>query len=324
MPTPNSTFTEMVTTTLRNHPTEIADNVSTHNALYRYLKDRGQIKKLDGGYEIVRPLDYQNNSTYQRYAGFDTLNVGQSTVLTAAKYDWVQAAVHVTASGDELRKNSGKNQLINLVQSRVKNAMRTAANNMSIDLFSSGALTNQIGGLAAIITSDGTGTVGGINSSTYTFWANQFREISGTNTWTKSTIKGDMNAIWLSCIRGADAPNLVVSTNDFYAAYWESLQDLTRYNDISANTKPNVGFPALKYVTADVVQDVNSNFTATGEKMYFLNLDYLELVVHKDANWSQLDDKVPTNQDAVLIPIIFQGQLVCSNRARQGLLLDAS
>jgi hypothetical protein len=39
--------------------------------------------------------------------------------------------------------------------------MRTAANNMSIDLFSSGALTNQMGGLGAIITSDGTGTVGG-------------------------------------------------------------------------------------------------------------------------------------------------------------------
>ena len=94
-------------------------------------------------------------------SGYDTLNVQASNVLTAAKYDWVSAAVHVTASGDELRKNAGKEQLISLMKSRVKNAMRTAANNMSIDLFSSGSLTNQIGGLGAIITSDGTGTVGG-------------------------------------------------------------------------------------------------------------------------------------------------------------------
>jgi hypothetical protein len=161
MASPNSTFTELVTTTLRNHPTEVADNVSAHNALYRYLKDKGQIELLDGGYEIVRPLDWASNSTYQRFAGFDTLNVNASNVLSAAKYDWVQAAVHVVASGDELRKNSGKEQLINLMKARVKNAMRTAANNMSIDLFSSGALTNQMGGLGAIITSDGTGTVGG-------------------------------------------------------------------------------------------------------------------------------------------------------------------
>ena len=66
MANPHSTFTELVTTTLRNHPTEVADNVSAHNALYRYLKDKGQIKKLDGGYEIVRPLDWQANNTYQR------------------------------------------------------------------------------------------------------------------------------------------------------------------------------------------------------------------------------------------------------------------
>jgi len=324
MPSPHSVFTEMVTTTLRNHPTEVADNVSTHNALYRYLKERGKIEMLNGGYEIVRPLDWQNNSTYQRFSGADTLNVGQSNVLTAAKYDWVQAAVHVFATGDELRKNNGKEQLINLMKSRVKNAMRTAANNMSIDLFSSGALTNQMGGLAAIITSDGTGTVGGINSGTYTFWANQYREAAGTSTWSKSTIKGEMNGLWLSCVRGSDSPHLVLSTNDFYAAYWESLQDLARYNDPTVNSKANVGYAALKYVGADVVHDVNSNFTATGEKMYFLNLDYLDLCVHSQANWTQADDKVPTNQDAVLIPILFQGQLVCSNRARQGLLLDAS
>lgn len=271
MASPHSTFTELVTTTLRNHPTEVADNVSQHNALYRYLKDKGQIKKLDGGYEIVRPLDWQANNTYQRFSGYDLLNVQASNVLTAAKYDWVSAAVHVTASGDELRKNAGKSQLIDLMKSRVKNAMRTAANNMSIDLFSSGALTNQIGGLAAIITSDGTGTVGGINSSTYNFWANQYREMSGTNAWTKSTIKGDMNAMWLSCVRGTDKPNLIISTNDFYAAYWESLQDLSRYNDGATKSTAQAGFPALKYVDADMVFDSNSNFTATGEKMYFLD-----------------------------------------------------
>ncbi|MBX5143232.1 phage major capsid protein [Rhizobium lentis] len=321
MPSPNSVFTEMVTTTLRNHPSEVADNVSKHNALYRRLRDRNKIKKLSGGYEIVRPLDYAENATYQRYSGYDTLNVSASDVLSAAKFDWVQAAVHVTASGRELRMNNGKEQIIDLASSRTRNAMRTAANNMSLDLYSDGSLANQMGGLANIIQNAGTGTVGGINSSTYTFWQNKFLEITGTNTWTKSTIKGFMNTIWLTLVRGTDKPDLVVSTHDFFSAYWESLQDLQRYASADDAT---AGFQSLKYVTADVIFDSNTNFATTGEKMYFLNTDYLEMVVHRDANWTTLDEKMSINQDGVVIPIIWQGQLTCSNRALQGVMIDAS
>lgn len=322
MASPNSTFTEIVTTTLREHPDVISDNVSGNNALYRYIKAKGNIRKIDGGYEIVRPLDYAENSTFQRYSGYDTLNIGASDVLSAAKYDWMQSAIHVTASGRELRMNSGKNQIIDLARARLKNAIRTASNNMSIDIYSDGALTNQMGGLANIITSDGTGTVGGIVSGTYTWWKNQFREITGTNTWSKSTIKGEMNAIWLNLVRGADKPNLIVSSKDFYAAYWESLQDLQRFTSDSGT--PTYGFNALKYLDADVIFDSNSNFLSTAEKMYFLNTDYLELVVHTDANWSQMDDKMSVNQDAEVIPLLWMGNLTCSNRSLQGLLLDAS
>lgn len=321
MASPSTIFTEMVTTTLRNHPTEVSDNVSKNNALYSRLKKRGKIKKIGGGYEIVRPLDYAENATYQRYSGYDTLNIQASDVLSAAKYDWVQAAINVTASGRELRMNSDSEQLIDLAEARVKNAMRTAANNMSVDLYSSGALANQMGGLALIIQNNGQGTVGGINSGTYTFWRNKFREAAGTNTISKATIKGEMNALWLDLVRGTDKPDLLVSTHDFFAMYWESLQDLQRYATADEGT---AGFRSLKYVSADVIFDSNDNFTTTGEKMYFLNTDYLELVVHRDADWATQEDKMSINQDAVVIPIFWQGQLVCSNRALQGALIDAA
>lgn len=66
MVSPNSTFTELVTTTFRNHPKMITDNISKHNALYRRLTKRGKITLLDGGWEIVRPLFYAENGSYQR------------------------------------------------------------------------------------------------------------------------------------------------------------------------------------------------------------------------------------------------------------------
>jgi hypothetical protein len=217
--------------------------------------------------------------------------------------------------------NAGSNKIVDLADQRIANAKRTAANNMSVDLYSSGALANQLGGLALIIQTNGQGTVGGIDSATYTFWRNQFREIAGSNTWTKSTIKGEMNALYLSCVRGGDKPDLIVSTHDFFSAYWESLQDLQRY---AAADEAAAGFQSLKYVTSDVIFDDNANFGKTAERMYFLNTNYLELIAHRDANWTVDDEKVSINQDAVVIPMFWQGQLVCSNRSLQGILIDAS
>jgi len=318
MASPNSTFTEIVTTTLRNHPSEIADNVSDHNGLYRRLKEKGQIRALSGGYEIVRPLDYAENATYQRYSGYDTLNVSASDVLSAAKYDWVQAAVHVTASGRELRMNSGREAMINLVKARLTNAKRTAANNMSVDLYSTGALTNQMGGLGHIVTSAGTGTVGGIDSSTYSFWANNFFEATATPS--ASNIKGFMQSMWLELVRGTDMPDLIVGSNDMYGFYWDALTDLQRFAGMA--DRQGYAGNSLKFHNADVIHDNNTNFGATAKVMYFLNTDYIELVSHRSANWSTLDEKMSVNQDAEVVPIIWMGNLTCSNRSLQGKLID--
>lgn len=71
-----TTFTELVSTTYRNHRKEVADNVSNHNALFRRLTEKGRIRTEDGGLSIVTPLDYATNSTYQRLtsAGLVTLH----------------------------------------------------------------------------------------------------------------------------------------------------------------------------------------------------------------------------------------------------------
>jgi hypothetical protein len=321
MASPNSTFTEMVTSTLRNHATEVVDNISDNNALLRYLKKKGHIQTESGGYEIVLPVEYANNSTYTRYSGYDVLNTNASDVLSAAKYDWCQVAIHVTASGRELLMNNGEEAMMKLVKVRIKNAQHTASNQLSVDLYSDGTATNQISGLGNLIQSSGTGTVGGINSSTYTFWKNQFSEVSGTNTWSKSTIKGEMNKLWYPCVRGNDMPDLIISSQDFYAAYEESLQDNQRYMSAS---EASAGFEALKYKSADVIFDDNSNFATTAEVMYFINTDFLYLIQHSEAQWTQDDEKKPTNQHAVVIPMYWMGNLVTSARFLQGKMYDAA
>jgi hypothetical protein len=112
-----------------------------------------------------------------------------------------------------------------------------------------------------------------------------------------------------------------VSSHDFFAFYWESLQDLQRYAESDSAT---AGFKSLKYVDADVIFDSNANFATTAERMYFLNTNYLELVEHRDARWTTMDEKMSVNQDGVVIPMLWMGNLTCSNRSLQGILIDAA
>ena len=151
MASPNSTFTEMVTTTLRNRKKKLADNVTNNNALLSRLTAKGNKKTLSGGRSIVAELEYAENSVYQRYSGFDILNPQPSDVFTAAEYSWRNVTVPVQSSGYELRQNSGKEAMINLAQSRIKNAIRTMKNNLSTDFYSDGSAANQINGLQAIV-----------------------------------------------------------------------------------------------------------------------------------------------------------------------------
>jgi hypothetical protein len=146
--------------------------------------------------------------------------------------------------------------------------------------------------------------------------------MAGTGTWDKDTIKGEMHALWLDLVRGTDRPDLIIMTHDVYTAYWESLTDLQRYgNDKSAGAN----ITDLKFQSADVIHDIDAdNFTATGEKAYFINTNYLELVEHPEASWNKLEGKVSVNQDAEVIPLIWMGQMTCSNRAQQGVLIDVS
>lgn len=315
----NSTFTELVSTTFRKHRREIVDNLSNRNALLKYMMKRGNKRSEDGGLSIAAPLDYASNSTYQRYSDWDALNISASDVISAAEYQWRQIAINVVASGRELRINSGDSRIINLAKARIKNALRTFNNNFSSDLYSTGALTNQINGLQALVADAGTGTVGGIDSTAFPFWQNQVIDASVLSvTPSASTIEAQlMLPAWLATDRGPDDQvDLIVADNNYYGFFEASQLSLKRYSNTG---KGSAGFVSLSYKNADVIYDGNSGIPVN--HMYFVNTNYLELVVHKDADMEIMDDMRPVNQDGVVTPILWMGNLVCTNRSLQAVIV---
>lgn len=315
-----TTFTELVTTTYRNHKKEIADNVSNHNALFRRLTQKGRIRREDGGLSIVANLEYAENGTYTRYSGYDPLNVEASDVLSAAEFPWRQVSVNVAASGLEIRSNSGENRIVNLVKTKIKNAQKSAANGLAQDLYSAGSLSNQINGLQALIADAGTGTVGGIDSSTFTFWQNTVQSAAAPLqggagiTPSATTMESLMLPLYLRLTRGADHPDLIVMSEDYYTFFEQSQTSLKRY---APEDDGQAGMVAMKYKQADVFHDSSASGIPSAHG-YFINTDYLEVVVHQDADMEIMPELRSINQDAVVIPIIWQGNVAVSNRKLQG------
>jgi len=315
-------FSELVTTTYRTHDKDVKDAVSKHNALWRKLHDGDGIRFEDGGLSIAQPLEYASNSNYQRYSGYDVLNIGAVDVLSASEYPWRQAAVALSISGLEMRTNANSDtRIINLVKAKVKNAMHSMANGLSIDTYSDGTASNQMNGLQALVADAGTGTVGGINSSTYPFWQNIVQSaaapLQGGSAITPSatTIESLMLPLWIKLTRGMDVPNMIVMSDDYFTFYEQSQTSLKRY---TSNEDGKGGMIGMKYKTADVFFDSSGGIPSA--HAYFLNTDYLDLVVHTDGNMAMLDDVESINQDALVKTIIFMGNLVCSNRMLQGVM----
>lgn len=315
----NSTFTELVTTTLRNHRKGIKDNITNRNALLSRMYKKGNYRTEDGGLSIVEPLDYASNGTYQRYSDWDTLNIAQSDVLSAAEFQWKQIAINVVASGRDLRINSGDSQLEKLVSARIKNAIRSFENNFSSDLYSSGSLSNQVGGLQAIIADTNTNTVGGIDASAWPFWQNTVFDFSVNSiTPSATTIEDAMLQLWLLVDRGAgDSPDLIIMDPAYYRFYEASQVSFKQYMKAEA---AQGGFVSLKYKTADVIWDTTGSGIPANH-IYFINSQYLKLVTHVDADLETMDKKEPVNQDGQVVPILWMGNMTVSNRKMQGVMI---
>lgn len=321
MATPSTVFTELTTTTFKKHRKQIADQISNNNALLQRLNKKGRKEMVDGGLSLVEPLEYAQNGNYQRFSGYDVLNMSAVDVISAAEYQWRNIAISVAANGTELRINKGDNAIMRLAKAKLTNAVRSFKNNFSNDLYSDGSLANQINGLQALVADAGTGTVGGINSTTWTFWRNLVQSAAaplqggGAVTVSATTIEHQMFLpLWLQLIRGSDKPDLIVVDGNYWSFYEQSQASLKRYT--SGEDSAQGGVVSLKYKTADVVYDGDSGIPAN--HAYFLNTDFIGMQVHPDADMTEVPEMRSINQDATVIWMLWMGNLTCSNRSLQG------
>lgn len=322
MATPN--LSEIVTTTIENRSRAVSDNVSKSHVLLDRLEKKGKSKPADGGRRIIQEIEFAENGTFGWYSGYDTLNISPSEVFSAAEFDWKQCATAVSISGLEQLMNSGSEQFIDLLESRVANGERTMKNQMGLAVYGDGTAAGgkAIGGLGLLVADTAnSGTVGNINRANWSFWRNQsFSAVTDFGAaMTAANVTSYMARTWLTLVRGNEKPDLMIADNNYYRLYWESLLPQQRF--MSAGMA-EAGFESLKYQSADVVFDGGIGGGCPTNHMFYLNTDYIYLRHHPKRRYVAIGEKqrFSTNQDAMVQLMGWAGNMTLSGGMMQGVL----
>lgn len=303
----NPNFDALLSTTLANYRDQLTDNVFTARPLTYFLMDKGRIRMLSGGTKIVEPLIYGANSTVGSYSGYDSIALTPQDGITAAEYDWKQYVASISISGIEEAKNNGEQEIINLLEAKIMQAEESMREGFNQMFFGNG--TGNSGknwnGLANLV--EASGTVGGIDRSTATWWRSYENNSAGALTLAK------MATAYNSVSVGNDHPDMILTTQTLFEKYEALLQPQLRYTDTKT---ADAGFQNLLFKAAPVVYDVHCD---TGV-MYVLNSKYLTLVGHTDKWFSQTPFVQPEDVDARYALIMCYGNLTCRNAAKQGKL----
>ena len=313
---------DIVATTIESRSKKIADNVTKNNGLLTWIKSRGNDKPISGGSVIFQELSFAENGNAGWYSGYDLLPVAAQDVISAAQFDIKQAACPVVISGLEQLQNAGREQMIDLLEGRISVAESTMANLVAAGVYSDGTANGgkQLVGLdAAVPVNPATGTYGGIDRATWTFWRSKTTTVGAAVT--SANVQGFLNTMWASLVRGMDKPDLIPMDPIWWNAYMNSLQLIQRFTDPDT---AKLGFNTVKYMTADVLLDGGIGGFITTKTAFMLNTKYIHFRPHSARNFVALspNKRYAINQDAEVQILAWAGNMTMSGSQFQGRLIS--
>ena len=322
----NSAISDVIATTIESRTKNAQDNLTNNNALLMRLSERGNVKTISGGSTILQEIFYNDPNTNfaSSYSGYETINISPDSPISAAQFTLKHYADAVTIAGPEILANSGKEQMIELLATRVEIAEARLRNKIDVDLHGTGTTNagkDLLGLQAMLAVAPSSGSYGGIDRATWAFWRNGSFSANTTGTVlssgssaTASTIQGQMNQVALSVVRGTDHVDLIYAGTAAYSMYLASLQAIQRITDDKLGA---AGFSSLKFYggagSADVVLGGGIGGNQGTSRMDFINTKYVLFRPHKDRNFVPIGgDRQAVNQDAIVRLIGWSGALTCS------------
>jgi hypothetical protein len=271
-----STWTELLASTMHNIRGSFADNIFRKRPLLEHLLSAGRVRILDGGISIVEPLLYADGDS-DSYSEWQAITVTPVNTLTAAQFAWKQMYATIAISGLEEAQNSGREQIINVLETKIEQAemsLRSKLNRMAYGTYASATPANDWNALTALI--DSTTPTGGIDPATEAWWASYEAAVGAVDA---AGLETAMRTAYLTTSdSGGDTVDAIFTDQATYAFYESTLTPQVRYTDTN---KANLGFRNLMFENVPVMFDQD----CPAGTMFGINGKYCGAAIHKDRNF---------------------------------------
>lgn len=347
-------YDHLLSTTLMAYRKTLYDNIFKDSAFLAYLRMSNAVRRQNGGERIAMPLMYGANNTVQTHGGYSVIDTTPQDGITTAFYEWAEVAGTISISRKEERQNAGEGRLINLLESKTKQAEMSMTEKLNGDLVLgtvSGATfvqdtandgtygLNPLGYFCrkTIATDPTTNDVGNIAADTYSWWRPRVADFStgtlGANTFvlnvtTFAGMKVGLRRFYNYLSRGSGgSPDLMVFDQVSYETYENALDTNMRYT----NTRMGeMGFDTIKLRGAtciwdEVVPDLeNGTSSITTGTCFGLNTKFYNLIIDSETDIVTTPFIEPENQTAKTAKILFMGNAGCSNMRKIGAVFGIS
>jgi hypothetical protein len=357
-PSTNTTYYDaLLSTTLAGYVAggTMFDNIFKDSAFLTFLRQSDSVKKQNGGERIALPLMYGDNSTIKSYSGEEVLDTTLQDGFTTAFYEWKELGGTIGITRKEERQNSGEGRLINLLESKIKQAEMTMRETLNTQL-----IQGTVSGGTFVPGNDGKdlyplayflrklnatnptvgGNVGNI-SAAESWWRHHTGVLdSGSkdtgndfalSVTTYAGMESALKRMYNFCSRGSGgSPDLALADQVTFETYENSLNTKMRYT----NTKmADMGFDTIKLRGATMIWDESVPSLDTGEvaggvtfsgTCFFLNTKFYHLVIDSQTDIVTTPFVEPENQTVKTAKILFMGNAAISNMRKHGVVYAAS
>ena len=328
-------YRQVLATSLADRSSGIEDLVSNNNGLWNVLRRKGRMKSFTGP-EIRQTLQF-NKQDAQWYRGYDFLANPPIELWNDAVWTPKAVVVPVSLTGQEMRANQGRAQVHDLVEGTLEAAEMALVDAMTVAMFSDGTADGgkQMIGLAGTLpTITNAGVYGGISRADNLLWRtstfNANSDFPGIGTQVDSTtIRPMLNRIMAQRSRGTRRADLLVMSEEHYAAYEQSLAAIQRITNETELGR--AGFTSLEFVgggaRAEILLESGLNSSMPANTTYGIQTRSMYIRYREGFNFARLFDgegQMPINQDALAQFIGWVGEMTLTNPLFSWKLIDSN
>lgn len=285
---------------LRNMP---VDQIATERPLLKKLM-AGRRSFLGAKQNVVENIRKDYGSNFAWAYGEDAVSFNKRNTTEQAAFPWRRAVdglyldydrlfgngikVREGARGAYKLEQNEKVQLLNLLDEQMEVLKEGFMKRLDLELHRNGTQgTDAVAGLDALIaTAPATGTIGGLDGATATYWRNNAQ--TGIATGTVGTLATAMEQNWRKCIKNGGSPDFILAGADFIDAYRKEVtvtnnseSGSVKTIDAGVGTGVSTGmyFKGVEIIWDPQFEELQTLETAAvdwNKRCYFLNTKHLK------------------------------------------------